>query len=218
MTNIVMYDDVNVDLIPAGATHIAVYADGKYENLADVKKKFPKAVLVTIDVRGSYHNGDVLDVEAGDATNADAVAWFKAYKGPGVTAKPTLYTSASNVASLVATMTKAGIGRGQFNIWSAHYTGKAHICGNDGYPTVEGTQWTDKSHGMSLDQSALSPAFFKAQAVEKHTGNIKRAINKLDAYVDALKTINNTKPVDARVSRMLKTLATQRTYLVGKDK
>jgi hypothetical protein len=157
-----MYDDVNVSLIPADAKYIAAYADGRYQNLAEVKKRFPKARIITIDVRGSYHNGDVLDVEPGDASNADAPAWFRARKGKTSTAKPMLYTSASNIAALQNTMTRAGIKRSEYFIWSAHYNGKQHICGEGcSYPRADGTQWTDKSHGRSLDESWMRGRIFK---------------------------------------------------------
>lgn len=157
-----MYDDVNVNLIPADATHIAAYADGRYENLAEIKKRFPKAVILKIDVRGSYRNGDVLDVEPGDATNSDAVVWFNARRGHTATPKPILYTSAGNVAALNATLQKAGIKRTDYFVWSAHYSGKKHICApkNCGYPQADGTQWTDKSHGRSLDESLMEDYVF----------------------------------------------------------
>lgn len=168
MTRVTMYDDVNVSLLPADATHIACYVDGTYENQAAIRARFPKARLLTIDVRGSYRNGDCLDVEPGDATNADAVGWFKAREGHTSTPKPVLYTSASNVAALVATMTAAGIARDRYYVWSAHYNGIPHICGGCGYPTADGTQWTDHALGRSLDQSLMEGYVFGAGPVQQH--------------------------------------------------
>lgn len=167
--SVVMFDDVNVDLLPAGFDHYAAYADGRYENVAAVRKRFPKANILLIDVRGSYRNGDVLDVEKGDATNADAVGWFRARKGHTHTPKPVLYTSASNVAPLEATLKKAGIGRDEYFIWSAHYTGKAHICSPKecGYPKADGTQWTSKAMGRSLDQSLMQDYIFATPPADK---------------------------------------------------
>lgn len=164
MTAVVMYDDVNVDLIPADAQYIAVYADGTYENAAKIRARFPKATLLRIDVRGSFRLGDCLDVEPGDATNADAVGWFRAREGHTSTPKPVLYTSASNIAALVATMAAAGIARSRYFVWSAHYNDREHICGSCGYPQADGTQWTDKALGRSLDQSLMQGYVFAAPA------------------------------------------------------
>lgn len=162
MTTVVMYDDVTASLIPADAQYIAAYADGRYENLAEVKKRFPNATVLKIDVRASFRNGDVLDVETGDAINSEAPGWFKARKGHTDSPKPILYTSASNVASLIQTMRKAGIPRTDYFVWSAHYSGKQHICGLNtcGYPKADGTQWTDRSHNRSLDESLMEDYMF----------------------------------------------------------
>lgn len=154
-TAVAMFDDVDVNLLPANYSVYACYGDGRYANAAAVRSRFPGARVVVIDVRGSYRNGDCLDVEPGDATNADAVAWFRAREGHTSTPKPMLYTSASNVDALHGTMNRAGISRDRYFIWSAHYTGQAHICGSCGYPKADATQWTDKALGRSLDESLI---------------------------------------------------------------
>lgn len=151
-----MFDDVNVSLLPPGYDLYAAYADGTYENITAVRTRFPKAHILAIDVRASYRNGDVLDVETGDATPDQAPAWFKAREGHTTTPKPILYTSASQITTLVTAMSKAGIARDRYYIWSAHYTGRPHICGRGcGYPRADGTQWTDKALGRSLDESLM---------------------------------------------------------------
>lgn len=217
----VMYDDVNVSLIPADAEYIAAYADGRYENVDAIKKRFPKAHIVLIDVRASYHNGDVLDVEKGDATNDQAPEWFKLRKGKTkTTAKPVLYTSASNITQLVKTMASAGISRDQYLIWSAHYTLKSHICNPStcGYAASDATQWTDKSHGKSLDESIVNDNFFKATKPKKvKTPEITKAIAANKALDKILGEINNTKTVNERIARMRKTLARQLAYLEKKE-
>lgn len=181
-TPVVMFDDVNVDLIPADATHIAAYADGTYQNLDKVKARFPQATILTIDVRGYYRNGDCLDVEPGDATNADAVAWFKAREGKTATPKPILYTSAGNVDALIGSMRMAGISRDRYFLWSAHYTGQPHICGSCGYPKVDGTQWTDHSHDRSLDESLINDYVFAQPVHQPSAGaRVEEAIKQLRA-------------------------------------
>lgn len=218
MATILMFDDVNVSLLPPGYTAYAAYGDGRYENASAVKARFPNAHILVIDVRGSYHNGDVLDIEKGDATNADAVAWFNARKGKTVaTDKPVFYTSASNVSALVTLLAAHGITRSQYLIWSAHYGRGNHICSPStcGYPQADGTQWTSSAMGKSLDESTVNEWFFKVPP--RPTVNITKAIVALDHYDAALSRINNSKWVNRRVAKMRKTLASQRKYLVSKD-
>lgn len=157
MSTVVMYDDVNVSLLPGGMTTAGGYIGGMWPNAAEIRRKFPKAKVINIAVAAS-EAGDCLDVENGDATNAQAAAWFKRRAGHTLTPKPWLYTSASNIEALVAAMTRAGVARNRYFIWSAHYTYKAHICSLAacGYPKADGTQWTDKALGRSLDESLIN--------------------------------------------------------------
>lgn len=210
MATVIMYDDVNVDLIPKDAQYIAAYADGRYENLSAIQKRFPKAHILKIDVRGYYHNGDVLDVEPGDATNADAVGWFRARKGKTSTEKPILYTSASNVDALIRTMRKNGIGRAQYYIWSAHYSGKAHICGpaGCGYPVADMTQWTDRSHGRSLDESRVNVNVFlkptpKPPVRPKNSFNLSVQHTSLDVFNTAEKQTSDIMKAFAQRSHVI---------------
>lgn len=114
--------------------------------------------MIRISVTASANAGDCLDVESGDATNESAPGWVKMRLGHTATPKPWVYTSASNVANLVAALGKVGIARDKVFIWSAHYTGRPHICSprECGYPQADGTQWTDKALGRNLDASVIS--------------------------------------------------------------
>jgi len=177
MTNTVfMFDDTDVSKIPADAPAVACYGDGRYTNAAAVKKLFPHIPVVVIDVASYYRNGDVLDVEPGDATNVNAPKWFKATVGKTeVLPKPAFYTSASNVPALISALAAAGIQRSQYLLWSAHYNYAAHLCGHGcGYPqtgevrwTADATQWTDKAQGKSLDESLVTDGFFGVNAGPK---------------------------------------------------
>jgi hypothetical protein len=106
---------------------------------------------------------ECLDIERGDATNADAPGWVKRQKARGIH-RPCLYTSVSNAQALLTYLASHGIGRKDVRIWTAHYTGRQHFCGPQcgfGLKTVvDGTQWTDRAHAMSLDQSIVNDAFF----------------------------------------------------------
>jgi hypothetical protein len=162
--NILMYDNVTVSLLPGGAAAYGAYVYGTYNNYNAVKKAHPSAEILGITPTVRVNNGGInrcLDVEPGDATPSEAPAWIIASKAVGL-ARPVIYCSASAVASVVSYCSAAGLSRyHDYLIWSAHYTG-AHICGPGacGYPSADGTQWTDKALGLSLDASWLEPGFF----------------------------------------------------------
>lgn len=155
----VMFDDTSVDLIPKNAKAVAGYTSGLYPTFPTLVKLFPKARRVSIAVASSEY-ADVLDIEAGDATNADAAPWF--YR------KATnrgFYTSASNAAALISALAAAGVRRDRYTLWTAHYDGTRHVCSpkSCGYPAAEGTQWTDRSNNLSLDESKLKASFWSAR-------------------------------------------------------
>lgn len=162
MASILMFDDVTVDLLPAGYDAYAGYVDGIYANISQIRTRFPNAHILTIAVR-SADIADALDIETGDATNADAPGWFKRALAAGVT-KPALYTSASNVDALVEEMAAAGIARGVYRLWSAHYTNVAHLCGpatcGACKNSADATQFTSHAEGKSLDESVCATGFF----------------------------------------------------------
>lgn len=174
-TRITMYDDINVALIPGDAQAVAGYIGGHWPTYPKVVAGWPYAKHLSIAVSTIY-DADCLDVEPGDATIAVAPGWVrrqlkqrkagKAYN----TTLPVLYTSASWGEKLIAACTAAGLRYGQDYLWwSAHYAPglTEHICGPRGcrYPglkhTAHATQFTDKSHGRSLDESICLPGFFK---------------------------------------------------------
>lgn len=161
MSNILMFDDVNVGLLPKADAY-AAYVDGYYQNIAQVKAKFPQAHVLSIAVF-PMHVADCLDIEPGDATNAQAPGWFKMALKGGIT-KPCLYTSADNVDALVAVMSGAGIPRTAYRLWSAHYGGGQHICGPATcglcHTAADATQFTDRANNSSLDESVCDDTFF----------------------------------------------------------
>lgn len=172
MTNILMFDDVTVDLLPSGYDAYAGYVDGIYANISQIKARFPSAHILTIAVRSS-DVADALDIEPGDAQNTDGPGWFRRALAAGIT-KPCLYTSASNVDALVAEMTKGGIPRSAYRLWSAHYGAGAHICGPTTcracQATADATQYTDKAEGKSLDESECLADFFTLVTPPAPTG------------------------------------------------
>lgn len=173
MANVLFFDDVEPDLLPAGYDAYAGYVDGIYENISQIKARFPSAFILTIAVK-SADIADVLDIESGDATNADAAAWFKRALAAGIT-KPCFYTEASNVNALVDVLTSAGIPRTAYKLWSAHYAQGNHICGPNTCKATtvacDATQFTNNANGKSLDESAALTSFFTLVTPPAPTGN-----------------------------------------------
>ena len=157
---ITMYDSVEVSQIPANAAAVAGYVGGKWPTFAQLVKVFPKAHRLSIAVNAS-EDAECLDCEPGDATVSEAPAWFNRQIKRGVKL-PCLYTSLSNVNALHSAMENAGISRDRYRIWSAHYTGVAHICSPaEGInTTADGTQYYDKALGKNLDVSLVDDDFF----------------------------------------------------------
>jgi hypothetical protein len=165
-----MFDDVTLRLLPGGADAYAGYVNGIFANFNALAAKFPGARLLDISV---FAGGDAtcLDVENGDATIAQVFPWFKRQVARGVY-RPVVYTQASNLAQLHATMTANGFARGDYRVWSAHYGKGKHICGPNAFGagkscgfdfgggSPDGTQWTSSALGRSLDQSLLADNFF----------------------------------------------------------
>jgi len=161
---ITMYDSISVGSLPAGAEAYAGYTDGAYANASAIQARFPHAKVLTISVYAGGP-GSALDVEPFDATNSQAAT--KRYA--------VYYTSASNAAALVNMLTSYGIFRNTYKLWTAHYTGVAHICGptSCGYPAVaDGTQYASNN---DFDTSILDDDFFGATASSQSVPTTKEA-------------------------------------------
>lgn len=159
---VTMYDDISVSAIPANAEAVAGYVGGKWPTYPELVKRFPKAHKLSIAVT-STEDAECLDVEPGDASNIQAPAWVKRQQARGVK-KPVVYTSVSNAPALIATLAKAGVKRTDIRLWTAHYTGRPHLCSSAcgfGFKfTADATQYDDHAFGRSLDVSLCSDAFF----------------------------------------------------------
>jgi hypothetical protein len=160
-----MLDSIDVANLPAGADAYAGYVDGRWATWIELKAAFPKARLLSIAVF-PVDDAECLDVESGDATVADVHDWFRRQQRRKVW-RPVIYTSASNLVSLLATMNANGFARSSYRIWSAHYLSGEHICAPSscGFPEADATQWRDSApglHGSRVDESLLHHSFFPA--------------------------------------------------------
>lgn len=78
-----MYDSIHVELIPADATEVLAYTDGRYANATALKARFPNARLHTISAVGQVC-GEWIDVERGCVWPPDvAVAKWRIWKTQG---------------------------------------------------------------------------------------------------------------------------------------
>jgi hypothetical protein len=200
MANLVLFDDVTVSLLPSGYSAYAGYANGIYANLTAIRAKFPNAHILDIAVSSSV-DATCLDIESGDATNSQAVTWTKRQHARGLKF-PVLYTSAGNAQALINTLANNGIARSTYRLWSAHYTGRSHICGSDGYPVADGTQWTSTALGRSLDESLISDDFFSNASGTAYTpilslgtvspavGTVQSRLNVWQPFVKTYKVLS----------------------------
>ena len=130
--------------LPAGLDAYAGYTDagGIGITFPALTARFPNAHHLSISVHGQA------PAMCGDVENGALSSWAGYDYG---------YCSLSRVADLVSRY-----GRPK-KLWTAHYTGVAHICTPQacgfGLPFgADGTQWTD--HGGVWDESLLADDFF----------------------------------------------------------
>jgi hypothetical protein len=120
-----MYDAVTARNIPADARMVAGYIDKiKLEpwSAADWAR-FPNAVKVTIVKKASTNDGDVLDVEPGDATPAEAPGWVQRRRAAG--ADPTVYMNLSTWPTVRKAFADQNVAPPHY--WVARYDGVASI-------------------------------------------------------------------------------------------
>lgn len=155
---LVMLDDTNPSLLLVGADIYGVYVDGRFANEAAVRAKFPHVPLLTITVLGG--DADAGDIETGDMTPASGAQWAQRQIRKGH--RPVCYANRSTMPAVIAELRKRGIARSQVKLWVADYTFVPHlpVFMWGAHPTTaDACQWTDHSHGRSLDESVCLANF-----------------------------------------------------------
>ncbi len=174
MTDLVMLDDTDLSILAtkvSRAQAIAGYINGSFQNWPEIVSKYAASGkhLVSIDVVAEPSKGaQCLDVERGDATVADAPGWVETTMANGRKARdlrwfPKVYIQESNAAALVAELASKGVQRADYRLWTAHYTGSAHICGKVSCGCeieADATQWSNRYASLSLDINLCTPGFF----------------------------------------------------------
>jgi hypothetical protein len=162
--NVAMFDSVTVSEIPRDGQAAAGYTSGLFHTWPEIKAgPWPRKLSIAVT---ASEDAECLDVEPGDATPEEAPAWVRRQKARGVK-RPVLYASLSNMSAVLAALARAGIDRSEVKVWTAHYTGNAHVCtpacGFGFQATADATQWTDHSMGRNLDESLCDGSFFAGQ-------------------------------------------------------
>ena len=141
-----MYDSVTPGNIPANANMVAGYVDGLYANLGAMASRFPHAVRVSIAVHWTTR-AQVLDVEDGDATPAQAVQWCTQTMADKSNHELTVYCNMSVWSTVRAAFRSAGVT--EPNYWVARY---------DNDPTIPvgaiAKQYQGDTHGYDVSSVA----------------------------------------------------------------
>lgn len=161
---IAMYDSVDPRQIPAHAQAVAGYVAGHFPTFPVLEREFPHARRLSIAV-ASTQDADCLDVEPGDSRPELAPGWVKRQHARGVH-RPVVYASRDAMPAVIHALQATGIKRADVRLWSAHFTGHAHLCSPACGATfhADATQWTNRSLGRNLDESLCHPDFFALPA------------------------------------------------------
>jgi hypothetical protein len=166
----------NIAHLPAGVKYPAGYTTGGslIEWTAADWVKYPDAVRICQDAGATDGTADVLDIESGAATIADAPGWydraktaFTASTRPGQR-QPAFYVALGNVTPLVNGLVAAGVTSGPC-LWVAHWDitqaqAAADITDTGPYPIVAYQFTSDQAYDIDLwleswltDQSKAAP-------------------------------------------------------------
>ena len=148
-----MFDSVTVGQIPAGPRAVAGYTAGLFPTYPVLLRMFPHAIVKSIAIAARWH-AQCLDVEPGDATPSQVVAWVRADRAAGF-ARPCVYSSIwEYVHEVRPLLAAAGISRSSIFEWDADYTNVRHLDAG-----FDATQWTETAMGRNLDESTATLAF-----------------------------------------------------------
>lgn len=156
-----MFDTIDPSLIPPRPQAVAGYVGGYWPTYSTLLRDFPHAKHLSIAVNAG-EDAECLDVENGDATPAQAPAWCRRQRARGVS-RPVIYASVATMPAVLGGLAADGITRGMVRVWTAHYTGRQHLCSQACWPTLhtvaDATQFTDRALGRNLDESWCSGTF-----------------------------------------------------------
>lgn len=144
-------DAVTASRLGSGLPVYGGYFDGTYANLTEIRRRFPKAVVLSITPFGT-EGARCVDIEPGDCRPSDAPAFFRNLvhggdgMGQGDQGKPMFYCSAGDSQAVINALANSGVSRTEYDLFSAHWIGY-HICGPHtcGYPQADATQYASNN-------------------------------------------------------------------------
>lgn len=181
-----MYDSVNYRAIPTGSELVAGYVDGRYSRWpAWAWDAFPGRILVRIAVLASTNDGQVLDVETGNATADQVPGWLAMRRAAGV--DPTVYGNAETIRDVTAVCIAQGVTLPHF--WVANYDRDPAIPEG----CVAKQYWEDKA--QNIDYSSVAdywpgvdptPSTPVQEAVVEHEMDQGERIAFIEKYADSI--------------------------------
>jgi hypothetical protein len=148
---LVMRDSVNASLIPTDTPVVAGYGDGLYMWSSSDWARFPNSITLSIVVDPA-HQGDVLDVETGDAAPSDVPGWCDRFNRPQRRC-PTVYVNRSNWAAC-----RAAVGNRRVDWWVSTLDGTQQV------PGAVAVQYTDTG---AYDESVILDPTWVAEGSEE---------------------------------------------------
>jgi hypothetical protein len=115
-----MYDSYDGSRIPGGAGAVAGYTWW----LQSTWDRFRGKLHILVATQAYVDLGDVLDVETGDATPAQAPGWIRMRRAAGYH-RPTIYCSASVIPAVRKATGSLQLGV-DYDIWAASWSGGPH--------------------------------------------------------------------------------------------
>jgi peptidoglycan hydrolase-like protein with peptidoglycan-binding domain len=118
-----MFDSTTAGDVPAKARMVAGYVDGSFQTVEELRRRFPRAQVVSITVLGTP-GAHVCDTEPGNISISGAVRWAADELHAG--RRPTVYCTASQWPQVKAAVEARGLA-GKVSYWIANYDGRAAI-------------------------------------------------------------------------------------------
>lgn len=119
-----MRDSIDPFAIPlANLAAVAGYADGIFEWTSAGWARFPPSVVPLSIVVFAGDQGDILDVEMGDASPADCPGWADRFDRPN-RRRPTIYSNRSTIGAI-----RQAMGSRPFDWWAATLDGNQDVPG-----------------------------------------------------------------------------------------
>ena len=100
------YDSINVRGLPPGGDLYLGYDDGMWPDADEIARTFPGKTVVRVTTNPADNEGDMLDVEKGDATPNDAPGWVQRRRDAGH-GGPIVYFPASWRSQIIAAFASA---------------------------------------------------------------------------------------------------------------